>query len=76
MSDKAVYVELYRGEAPGSVGVELHEWDGVLDAETTEWLTSQGWGTDNPDLWVNVVAEDAWTPDNRPVAQRRMVLPS
>lgn len=69
--DQNVIVELYRGESPDAVGTLLEDWDGQLDADTTEWLTAQGWGTDEPDLWVLIRTEE-FAPDNRPIASREM----
>lgn len=65
-------VELYRGEAPGVVGTPLEEWDGQLDAETFSWLEANGYGTEHPDLWVNIVPSGTWAPDNHPLTERRV----
>ncbi len=67
-------VELYQGEAPTSVGTDLQDWDGELDAETMTWLGEQGYGTDNPDLWVNIVSVDEWAPRNHPIVERRIAV--
>jgi|SRR6059036_1650251 len=74
----AVIVEIYRGEAPGTEGIELGEWIGdgnQLDDATQMWLDEMGVTPDNPDLWVNVVPVGEWAPNNRPLAQREMVEP-
>lgn len=67
-------VELYRGEAPDAIGTALEDWDGALDDATTAWLTKQGWGTDDPDLWVNIrrLPDEQFAPNNDPVATRTM----
>lgn len=68
-------VEIYRGEAPGTEGVELEDWLGdgnELDDATWAWLKEQGYGTAAPDLWVNIVPTGAWAPSNRPLAQREI----
>lgn len=68
-----VVVELYDVEQPTSAGVLLGDWAGTVDAATWTWLELQGYpghDVDNPWLWANVVAADAWTPNNGPIAYR------
>ncbi len=67
---KSYFAELYRGNNGNQIeGVMLEEWDGQLDEATETWLESQGWGSDNPDLWVNIVEAETWAPNNHPIAQ-------
>lgn len=65
-------VELYRGNNPETIGTSLEDWDGALDADTTAWLTEQGWGTDDPDLWVNIrsLPDEEFAPNNAPISSR------
>ena len=60
-------VELYEGPAD----VIGEEWDGSPDlpAEVWSWLEEQGYGTDRPDLWVNLVKVGSHAPNNRPMAE-------
>lgn len=70
-----VAVELYRTPQPYTDGTPLEEWDGSLDDSSWEWLRSQGYDGNVPDLWVNIVPANAWTPNNRPI-NYRFALPA
>lgn len=45
-------------------GTEIADWAGTLNPDDHEWLAANGYGTSNPDLWLNVVEGGTWAPDN------------
>ncbi len=70
-----ICVELYRGAANQELaGTSLEDWDGTLPDDALAWLAEQGYGPDDPDLWVNLVAEGEWAPNNHPIAEYWITL--
>lgn len=69
-ANTVIAVELYDGPTADAIGISLKDWNGRLDDATWQWLTDHGYGTDNPNLWINIVDPTAWAPLNDPIAQR------
>ncbi|HTI26203.1 MAG TPA: helix-turn-helix domain-containing protein [Kutzneria sp.] len=69
-----VWVELMEGESPYAAGVDygdvapLPSVEG--DAALWAWLDGEGYGPDQPNLWINLVPIGTWAPNNTPAAQR------
>jgi len=61
------YAEIYSGNA-NVVGVAVDESGWLnIPQEARDALVANGYTTDHPDNWVNIVRSDVWAPENSPI---------